>query len=155
MRKAILLSSLIFASMSSYNTVNAQVRGALPTNQELAITTEKPYYNTVNIIDKNLQTTYTYRNGQSITTGKIAVENAGQDILKNGLREVWVQLRNLTDYPQAILARTTWYDERGRAVDGPSSWTRIFLSQNSGEVYESISIRPTSNSFMVEIQEVR
>lgn len=136
-------------------TTNAESQYPIPANQEAAIQSAKPQMNTVNIIDKNLQNTHVYRNGDTVTTGKLAIEGAGQDVLESGRRQVWVQLRNLTDYSQNILVRTTWYSESGRPVDGPNAWTRISLSQNAGEIYESASISRKSSAFMVEVQEVR
>lgn len=152
-----LKNSAVFGAilLCAFATTNAQSQYPIRANQEAAIQSERPQLNTVNIIDKNLQTTHVYKNGNTVTTGKLAIEGAGQDVLDTGRRQVWVQLRNLTDFSQNILVRTTWYSESGRPVDGPNAWTRISLSQNAGEIYESSSISRKSRAFMVEVQEVR
>ena len=152
MKKYIFVSMVTMGFLISCETV---AQNPFPANQEVAIQSQKPQFNTVNIIDRNLQRTYTYQNGKSVTSGKLAIENAGQTILKSGLPEVWVQIRNLTDYNQNISVRTTWFDKTGRPVDGPSAWSRLFLSQNAGETYMSASVSPQAAAFMVEVQEAR
>lgn len=133
----------------------AHGQSSMNPNQELAIYTGSPKMNTVNIIDKNLQRTFVLESGQTHTSGKIGVEGAGQKVTATQTREVWVRLRNLTDYPQNILVRTTWYDQQEAPVDGPSAWNRISLGQNAGEIYRTQSISMDAAFFFVEIQEVR
>jgi hypothetical protein len=130
----------------------------LTPNQEPAIFTGSPKMNTINIIDKRIQRTHRVMvRGTQIeqhTFGKIGVEGAGQKTTQTGLREVWAQLRNLTDYTQVILVRTTWYDAQEAPVDGPSAWDRIHFPQNGGEIYRTQSVHPDAEYFYIEVQEV-
>ena len=130
--------------------------GAQPlrTNQQVVMSTPAPVLNTVNIIDDRLQTTTVLRNGEASVSGKLAVEGAGQKYTATQTREVWATLRNLTDYPQNIEARVTWFDGQNAPVDGPTSWTRIHLPQNGSEIYRSQSISRDAEAFFVEIREL-
>jgi hypothetical protein len=139
-------------SLSACATTNTYQNQPIPVNQDES---REPQLNTVNIVDKNLQRTLVYKNGNRVTSGKLAVEGVGQTVLNSGTREVWVQLKNLTDYPQNILVRSSWFDKTGRPVDGPSAWSRLSLSQNTGETYKSSSISQEAEAFVVEVQEVR
>lgn len=123
-------------------------------HQETAMSTAQPKLNTVNIVDKSLQVTHQMKSGDSHTYGKLVVDNLGVRSTKTRMPEVWVQLRNLTDYPQNILVRTTWYDSSEMPVDGPSSWKTVFFAPNSGEVYKSKSINLDAENFYIEIREV-
>lgn len=123
-------------------------------HQQVAFSTPSPVMNTVNIIDDTLQRTTEKERGGTIVGTKLAVEGAGQNMTATNSREVWVNLRNLTDYPQNIEARVTWYDVNERPVDGPTSWTRIFLPQNAGEIYRSQSISLQADAFYVEVREL-
>jgi len=127
----------------------------LKPNQEQAIYTGSTRLNTVNIIDKNLQVTHRLKTGYTHTSGKLAVERTGIKRTETGVPEAWIQLKNLTDYPQNILVRTTWHDEQEAPVDGPTAWDRLLFAPNGGEIYRTQSITAKAKSFYVEIQEVR
>lgn len=124
-------------------------------HQQTAFATERPQLNTVNIIDGALQSTRENRNGTTHVSTKLAVEGSGSAPTAAGGREVWVSLRNLTDFPQNVETRVTWYDAAERPVDGPSAWDRLFLTANGGETFSSFSVKPSAVSFYVEIRELR
>ncbi len=124
-------------------------------HQQTAVATEKPRYNTVNIIDDALQTTQERRNGSTHISTKLVVEGYGSTPTATGGREVWAVLRNLTDFQQNLEARVTWYDENERPVDGPSAWTRIFVTANGAETFRSLSVTPGATAFYVEIRELK
>ena len=125
-----------------------------PAHQQQAFATAKPQLNTVNIIDGNLQSTRRRADGSTHVSTKLAVEGAGQSVTATGNREVWVTLRNLTDYPQNVESRVTWYDLSERPVDGPTGWTRIFIPANGAETFTSPSVQPAADSFYVEVREL-
>ena len=124
-------------------------------HQQQAFATQRPVLNTVNIIDDRLQTTTVRPGGGALVSTKLAVEGAGQSTTATGGREVWVSLRNLTDYQQNIEARVTWYDSSERPVDGPSAWGRVFLTANGGQTWTSQSVHPAASQFYIEIRELR
>lgn len=126
-----------------------------PAHQQQAFATASPQLNTVNIIDDELQITHLRRNGSTHIDTKLAVEGAGQSILETGAREVWVTLRNLTDYPQNVETRVTWYDVAKKPVDGPTGWGRVMIPANGAETYTSPSVHPAADAFYVEVRELR
>jgi len=146
-----IMTAALLAGGACATTSGAQ---QLKTNQQIVVSTDAPVLNTINIIDKTLQRTDVLKNGDVSRSGKLAVEGAGQKVTPTRTREVWATLRNLTDYPQSIEARVTWFDAHKTPVDGPSSWTRIHLPQNGAETFRQKSIDINSDAFFVEIREL-
>lgn len=126
-----------------------------PAHQQQAFATASPRLNTVNIIDDALQQTHLKRDGSTHIDTKLAVEGAGQAVLETGAREVWVTLRNLTDYPQNVETRVTWYDAAEKPVDGPTAWDRLMIPANGAETYTNPSVHPAAQAFYVEVRELR
>ena len=142
-------------SVCALSTCGCATQGVIPpAHQQVAYSTAKPRLNTVNIIDNALQTSYLRPGGAPYISTKLAVEGAGQSVVQTGAREVWVTLRNLTDYPQNVEIRVTWYDAAERPVDGPTAWKRIFIPSNGAETFTSPSVHSASNAFYVEVREL-
>ncbi|MCA8892556.1 MAG: hypothetical protein KDA56_12205 [Hyphomonas sp.] len=146
--------SLSIAAFAGLAACAAPIGTPPPANQQLAYSTAQPQLNTVNIIDDELQKTTLRTNGSTHVSTKLAVEGQGSNLTAAATREVWVSLRNLTDYPQNVEARVTWYDGVQRPVDGPTAWSRIFIPANGAETFISASVKPASESYYVEVREL-
>ena len=125
-----------------------------PAHQQMAYSTARPQLNSVNIIDDALQKTTERPNGSTHVSTKLAMEGQGSNLTAAGSREVWVTLRNLTDYPHNVEVRVTWYDGVQRPVDGPSAWERICIPANGAETFLSPSVNGASESYYVEVREL-
>lgn len=105
------------------------------------------HYNQVVILDRRLQGT---------KAGKLAVESQGARRTPTGTLEVVAQLRNRTDYMQAIEARVSFYDAGYAPVDKTSAWNRIMLDANGVGVFkESSTLTAQVAHYLVEIREAR
>src|SRR5437868_12251087 len=88
-------------------------------------------YDQVLILDKSLQ---------SAKAGKIAIETQGTRRTATGTLNVIVQVRNRTDFPQVIEARTSFFDGGFAPTENPSGWNRIHLPPNGIGAYQENSI---------------
>lgn len=104
-------------------------------------------YDQVVILDKALQ------NSQA---GKIAVEQQGARRNATGTLKVIAVLRNRTDLPQVLEARTSFFDSGYAPAEKPSAWTRIHMEPNGIGSYEESSLGVQSVAhYYVEIRESR
>lgn len=104
-------------------------------------------YDQVVILDRSLQ---------SDKAGKIAVESQGSRRNPTGTLKVIAQLRNRTDFTQAIEARVSFFDAGYVPVEKSSAWTRVILEANGFGMYEgnSTMAAPVAH-YLVEIREAR
>lgn len=104
-------------------------------------------YDQVVILDKNLQNAH---------NGKIAVEAQGARRTATGTLNVIVQLRNRTDYPQVLEARTSFFDSGFAPTEKPSGWNRLHLEPNGIASYQESSMAANNvGHYYVEIKEAR
>ncbi len=104
-------------------------------------------YDQVVILDRSLQ---------SDKAGRIAVESQGARRNPTGTLRVIAQLRNRTDFRQAIEARVSFYDSGYAPIDRTSAWNRIILDGNSVGVFEeSSTLTGQVAHYLVEIREAR
>ncbi len=104
-------------------------------------------YDQVVILDRSLQ---------GVKAGKIAVESQGSRRTPTGTLKVIAQLRNRTDFTQAIEARVSFYDSGYAPVDKTSAWQRVVLDANGVGVYEgSSTLAAQVAHYLVEIREAR
>ena len=104
-------------------------------------------FDQVVILDKSLQ---------NAKNGKIAVESQGARRTATGTLNVIVQLRNRTDFPQVLEARTSYFDSGFAPTEKPSGWNRIFLEPNGIATYQESSMATnTVGHYYVEIKEAR
>jgi hypothetical protein len=104
-------------------------------------------YDQVAIIDKTLQ---------SAKAGKIAIETQGTRRTATGTLNVIVQVRNRTDFPQVIEARTSFFDAGFAPTENPSGWNRLHLPPNGVAAYQENSIGTANVAhYYVEIREAR
>lgn len=99
------------------------------------------------ILDKSLQ---------DRRAGKLAVENSGARRTATGTVEAYAVIRNRTDYPLQIEARTQFFDELGAPVEGPTQWQRLYLDPQSISAYRELSTLVHGIShYYIEIREGR
>lgn len=104
-------------------------------------------YDQVVILDKALQ---------NQVNGKIAVETQGARRTATGTLNVIVQLRNRTDYPQVLEARTSYFDAGFAPSEKPSGWHRIHMDGNGIASYQEMSMGAANVAhYYVEIREAR
>lgn len=104
-------------------------------------------YDQVVILDRSLQ---------GVKAGKIAVESQGARRNPTGTLRVIAQLRNRTDFTQAIEARVSFYDASYVPIDRTSAWNRIILDANGVGVFEESSTLTSQVAhYLVEVREAR
>jgi hypothetical protein len=104
-------------------------------------------YDQVVILDRTLQNT---------KTGKLAVESQGARRNPTGTLRVIAQLRNRTDFTQAVEARVSFYDAGYAPIDRTSAWNRIILDANGVGVFEESSTLTSQVAhYLVEVREAR
>jgi hypothetical protein len=104
-------------------------------------------YDQVVIIDKSLQ---------SAKAGKLAIETQGTRRTATGTLNVVVQVRNRTDFPQVIEARTSFFDGGFAPTENPSGWNRVHLPPNGVATYQENSLGTANVAhYYVEIREAR
>ena len=99
-------------------------------------------YNNVSLTDDSLQ-------------AKIAVQASNWSRTATGNAQVWVQLRNRTDYQLQVEARTQFFDASRAPLGDPSAWQRVILSPNTITPYRENSTRPDTAYYYVEVREGR
>lgn len=113
-------------------------------------------YNSVAILDRNLQTSYIYENGEPDHghVGKIAVEGAGVRRSPTGTLEAWAMLRNRTNYPLQLEGRVIFFDKGKAPLEGPTSWQRVFMPPNSVNTFKEFSTNVMDvGYFYIELRE--
>lgn len=104
-------------------------------------------YDQVVILDKQLQ---------NARSGRIAVESQGARRNATGTLNVIVQVRNRTDYPQTIEARTSFFDSNFAPLEKASGWSRVHLEPNGIGTYQESSLGAASVAhYYVEVREAR
>lgn len=104
-------------------------------------------YDQVVILDKSLQ---------SAKAGKLAIETQGTRRTATGTLNVVVQVRNRTDFPQVIEARTSFFDGGFAPTENPSGWNRVHLPPNGVATYQENSLGTANVAhYYVEIREAR
>lgn len=104
-------------------------------------------FDQVVILDKALQ------NSKS---GKIAVEQQGARRTATNTLKVVAMLRNRTDFPQVLEARTSFFDGSFAPAEKPSAWNRIHMEPNGVSSYEESSMGAQNVAhYYVEIRESR
>lgn len=102
---------------------------------------------TVVILDKSLQ---------DRTAGKIAIEASGARRSPTGTLEVYATIRNRTDHPLQVEARTQFFDDVQVSVEGPTQWQRVYLDPQSVNAYRELSTRVQGIAhYYIEIREGR
>lgn len=111
--------------------------------------------NSVNVIDKKLLDTRKTVLGQQYNYGKILVESTGASRTETGNLGVYATIENLTDYPQALQARTRFYDESKVPAEDFSAWQRVMLPPRGTGTYKESSLNNRAAYFYIEIKEAQ
>lgn len=98
------------------------------------------------------RTTLNRLTGMNTDVVRISVENQGIDRTPTGTSQVWVVLRNHTDYPQQLEARTHFFTTSGRPVDARPAWKRIHIPANAVTTYEELSVSTGELNYRVEVK---
>ncbi|MDH4582470.1 hypothetical protein E8F20_11385 [Pseudomonas sp. BN415] len=102
---------------------------------------------TVVILDKALQ---------DRRSSKLAIENSGARRTATGTLEVFAVIRNRTDHPLQIEARTQFFDDLPVPVEGPTQWQRVYLDPQSVGAYREFSTRAQGIAhYYIEVREGR
>jgi hypothetical protein len=121
-------------------------------------------YNTAVILDKSLQD-WSYKPKKFLfweteedrrNVGKIAVESTGSKRTPTGTLEAYAVIRNRTNYPLQIEARTTYFDQDKVPCEQPTAWQRVFLQPNAVNTYKECSTKVQEVAYYyIEIREGR
>jgi len=119
--------------------------------------------NSVNIIDPGLQARANSVFGMEIQSfsdkadyiGKVAVENHGGRRSATGTLDIFVVLRNRTEYPLQVECRALFFDQQEVPVEGPTAWQRVYLDQNGIASCNMFSTLINTSYYYVEIREGR
>lgn len=139
-----LLGMLLLAGCQTVSHEGAQL--GVRVNDQMA-PTARIMYDQVVILDKSLQ---------SAQAGKLAIESQGARRNATGTLNVIVQVRNRTDYPQVIEARTSFFDSAFAPSEKASGWTRVHLDPNGIGTYQESSLGAAQVAhYYVEVREAR
>lgn len=134
-------------------TACVQAPKAVP--QSVGTSTTQLQMNSVNVIDRRMLEVRKTINGEQYNYGKILVESSGASRTETGTLAVYTTIENLTDFPQAIQARTRFYDENRAPVEGFSAWQRIILPARGVDTYREMSLTDRAGFFYIEIKEAQ
>jgi len=87
--------------------------------------------------------------------GKVAIQGSGWQETDTGTAQVWVQIRNRTDYYLQLQCRTQFYDAQKAPLGQPSAWQRVMASPNAITTYRENSTHQGPGYYYVEIREGR
>lgn len=112
--------------------------------------------NSVTFTDYNLKRTWPrgfgqMENGESY---RLSLVQHGQRPSATSTTEVYVVLRNHTDYDYQIEARTQFFDQDGVPVDVKPTWQRSTVPANSLSTYRELSTTTQPLQYRVEVREV-
>lgn len=141
---------LVVASLAVF--ISACQNG--PTQEHLQ-RTEEIGYNTVVFADYDLNRNFA---GTLIGADKVirlSVEKHGVSRTDTGTSEVWAILRNHTDYPYMVEARTTFYNQDGMPMDANPVWKRVSVPANALATYKEKSITTEQLQYRVEVRQAK
>ncbi|MEA2011582.1 MAG: hypothetical protein U9O87_00635 [Verrucomicrobiota bacterium] len=99
-------------------------------------------YNNVALLDDSLN-------------GTIAIQNSGWNRTPTGTAQVWVQIRNRTDYRYNLECRVQFFAKGKVPIGQPSAWERISLTPNEITTYREKSMNTDIKYYYIEIREMR
>lgn len=116
--------------------------------------TEAVEMNSVIFVDHELNRTYKGKLfGETKQIIKVSVDSQGIRTTDGGTAEVWVLLRNHTDYPVQIEGRTMFFDSGMAPVDAKPLWKRVFIPANSLATYKESTYSGDISYYRVELKE--
>lgn len=149
--KTTILFATLLGSVSFLQGCATPVEGARQADNMGGMTIER---NAVYILDDSLHSVKQKRSGKQVVKGKISIEGKGVRQTATGLNELWVNIRNRTDYTLQVESRVTWFDASGAPVDGPSVWQRTVLQANSlASIIQTATVSDAAAYFNMEVRE--
>ncbi|MDX1803176.1 MAG: hypothetical protein R3292_03790 [Alcanivorax sp.] len=143
--------TLVAGLIAGVLLVGCQTSSKLEYKQRTAPTT----YNSVTFTDYDLN-----RNFRGALFGPNKVVRISAD--KHGIRrtaantsEVFVVLRNHTDYNSILEARTQFYDQSDVPTDVAPRWQRVVVPANSTSVYRERSTTTAPLKYRVEVRQAK
>ncbi|MBF5056791.1 hypothetical protein Y5W_02085 [Alcanivorax sp. 521-1] len=117
--------------------------------------TEQHGYNTVLFTDYDLNRNF--KDGLVGPNKVIRLTSTGHGIQRTdtGTSQVWVELRNHTDYDYQVEARTRFYTEGGMPTDADPVWRRLTVPANGNAVYREKSVGTERLQYRVEVRQTR
>ncbi len=117
--------------------------------------TEDHGYNTVLFTDYDLNRNF--KDGLIGPNKVIRLTSTGHGIQRTdtGTSQVWVELRNHTDYDYRVEARTRFYTEGGMPTDAEPVWRRLTVPANGNAVYREKSVGTERLQAVVEGRQPR
>lgn len=85
---------------------------------------------------------------------RVAVTHTTYDRTPSRAFRVLCTLRNLTNEPIRLQARTQYFTEDRMHQEGPGAWQLVFLPANGIETYTSYSYGTNLSYYFVEVQEM-
>jgi uncharacterized protein YcfL len=112
-------------------------------------------FNAVVFTDYDLSRSWGKDAGREGQVYRLSVENHGQRPTTTGTHEVFVVLRNHTDYDYQIEARTHFFDDIGVPVDSRATWQRLTVPANSIAAYKTLSTTTQALQYRVEVRALK
>ena len=85
----------------------------------------------------------------------IAIQGTNWQKTATGTAEVWVQVRNRTDYRYHLEGRVQFFNENQAPIGKPTAWKRVIVGPNEITTYREFSRDTNVAYYYVEIREGR
>ena len=123
--------------------------------EEFQQRTEDTGYNTVIFTDYDLNRRF--KDGLTGPDNVMRLSTTGHGIERTdtGTSQVWVELRNHTDYDYQVEARTRFYTEGDMPTDADPVWRRLTVPANGNAVYREKSVGTERLQYRVEVRQAR
>lgn len=149
-------TTAIAGSLLTLSTIFACGCGESPSSQGIRYDSRdaglERKLDTVLILDSSLQ--YKDRTDKQWKS-VIAVEATGSRRSPNDTLEAWAVLGNQINETLQLEVRTSFFDELSSPIGAPSSWTRLFMSENATENYSETSLDFEAYYYLIEVREAR
>ncbi len=145
-----MIKSLTVAALAALSLSACQ---SLPSNStDLTERTTPVGYNTVVFTDYNLSRSWTGGLFGDDKRYRLSVTKHGQRASATGTTEVYVVLRNHTDFDYPVEARTHFVDSDEVPTDADAVWKRMTVPANSVATYRELSISAAPLKYRVEVR---
>lgn len=125
------------------------------TPQEHEQRTAEVEYNTVVFTDYDLNREFSRGLRGPDKVIRLTAENHGIERTDTGTSQVWVTLRNHTDYNYTVEARTHFYSQGGMPTDAKPVWQRVSVPANSLATYREKSVSTKELQYRVEVRQAK
>ena len=112
-------------------------------------------YNSVTFTDYDLNRHFDYGLPGAHKVFRITAEKHGIRRTPANTSEVFVVLRNHTDYNSILEARTQFYDQSDIPTDVAPRWQRVVVPANATSVYREQSTTTAALKYRVEVRQAK